>query len=54
MLAVEIDAQSLIPADDSGKGFDNLAALLSVSPLLTERYAQAFGNGWNFKQVFGG
>ncbi len=38
LLAVEIDAEALLPADDSGKGFDNLAALLPVSPLLTERY----------------
>ena len=38
LLAVEIDAETLLPADDSGRGFDNLAALLSVSPLLTERY----------------
>ena len=38
LLAVEIDAATLLPADDSGRGFDNLAALLSVSPLLTERY----------------
>ena len=41
LLAVEIDAESLLPADDSGKGFDNLAALLPVSPLLTERYMAA-------------
>ena len=41
LLAVEIDAEALLPADDSGKGFDNLADLLPVSPLLTERYMSA-------------
>ena len=41
LLAVEVDAEALLPADDSGKGFDNLAALLPVSPLLTERYMSA-------------
>ena len=41
LLAVEVNAESLLPADDSGKGFDNLAALLPVSPLLTERYMSA-------------
>jgi hypothetical protein len=43
LLAVEINAEALLPADDSGKGFDNLAALLPVSPLLTERYMTAAG-----------
>ena len=38
LLAVEIDGAALLPADDSGRGFDNLADLLTVSPVLTERY----------------
>jgi len=38
LLAVEIDAASLLPADDAGHGFDNIADMLSVSPLLVERY----------------
>ena len=41
LLALEIDAQSLLPADDSGYGFDNIADVLSVSPMLTERYLSA-------------
>ncbi len=41
LLAVDIDGESLLPADDSGRGFDNLADLLSVSPVLMERYMTA-------------
>ncbi|MDA2935306.1 DUF1587 domain-containing protein, partial [Acidobacteria bacterium AH-259-D05] len=41
LLDVYIDGESLFPAEDSGKGFDNLAALLSVSPVLMERYMSA-------------
>jgi hypothetical protein len=43
LLEVEFDAQSYLPADDSGEGFDNLAAVLSVSPVLMERYMLAAG-----------
>ena len=38
LLAVEIDELSLLPADDSGHGFDNIGETLSVSPLLAEAY----------------
>ena len=42
LLAVDIDAASLLPADDSGRdGFDNTADVLSVSPALLERYLSA-------------
>ena len=41
LLAVDIDAAQLLPADDSGRGFDNLASLLTVSPVLMERYLSA-------------
>ena len=41
LLAIEIDTQSLLPADDSGYGFDNIADVLSISPMLTERYLSA-------------
>ena len=41
LLALEFDAESFLPADNSGDGFDNLAAVLSVSPLLMERYLLA-------------
>jgi hypothetical protein len=38
LLALEIDAASLLPADQSGYGFDNIADVLAVSPGLMERY----------------
>ena len=41
LLALEIDGRSVLPADDSGYGFDNIADVLSVSPMLTERYLSA-------------
>ena len=41
LLALEIDGASLLPADDSGYGFDNIGAVLSVSPMLLERYMSA-------------
>jgi mono/diheme cytochrome c family protein len=43
LLAVEFDAQSYLPADGAGEGFDNLASVLSVSPVLMERYMSAAG-----------
>ena len=42
LLALDIDAAAMLPSDDSG-GFDNLGALLSVSPGLMERYLSAAG-----------
>lgn len=41
LLALDIDGRSLLPADDAGYGFDNIADALSVSPLLIERYIGA-------------
>jgi mono/diheme cytochrome c family protein len=38
LLAVDIDAGSLLPADDSRFGFDNIGSVLTLSPLLAERY----------------
>jgi cytochrome c551/c552 len=38
LLGVHIDTTSLLPVDDSGYGFDNVADVLSVSPGLLERY----------------
>ena len=38
LLALDIKPGSLLPADDSGYGFDNIADLLSISPALLERY----------------
>jgi hypothetical protein len=41
LLAMDIDDLSILPADDSGGGFDNIADVLSVSPLLMEKYLSA-------------
>src|SRR5207244_2353923 len=43
LIALEIDAASLLPADDSGYGFDNIGDVLTVSPLLLEKYLSAAG-----------
>jgi len=41
LLAVDIDGETLLPADDSRHGFDNIADVLTVSPALLERYMSA-------------
>ena len=41
MLSLEIDAATLLPADDSTHGFDNISDALGVSPLLLESYVVA-------------
>lgn len=41
LLGVDYDANTNFPADDSGHGFDNLADVLTVSPLLLEKYVDA-------------
>ena len=42
LLQVAVDVSALLPADDSDvHGFDNMAAVLSVSPALLERYLSA-------------
>ena len=41
LLEIEIDAESLLPADPSLDGFDNFGGVLSVSPALLERYLAA-------------
>jgi mono/diheme cytochrome c family protein len=43
LLATDIDGASLLPVDDSGYGFDNIADVLSVSPMLLARYMSAAG-----------
>ena len=43
LLAIEVDAADLLPADDMGYGFDNIGDVLNVSPLLLERYLSAAG-----------
>jgi mono/diheme cytochrome c family protein len=41
LLALEIDATSMLPNDIAGHGFDNNADALTLSPMLTERYLGA-------------
>ena len=41
LLAVDVDSTTLLPADDSSNGFDNIADVLGVSPALLERYVTA-------------
>ena len=41
IVALEIDGDALLPADDSGYGFDNISDLLSVSPALLDSYLTA-------------
>ena len=43
LLALDVDATALLPADDSSFGFDNVAGSLGVSPVLLERYVAAAG-----------
>ena len=43
LLATDVDVESLLPVDDSGYGFDNIADVLSVSPMLLVRYISAAG-----------
>ena len=43
LLAMDVDVASLLPVDDSGYGFDNIADVLSVSPMLLVRYMSAAG-----------
>ena len=41
LLAVDVDADSLLPTDEVRFGFDNVSSALSVTPLLLERYISA-------------
>src|SRR6185295_12467947 len=38
LFGLEIDATALLPTDEVSYGFDNIAGVLKLSPLLTERY----------------
>ncbi len=38
LLALDLDHAASLPADDSGYGFDNIGSVLTVSPLLMEKY----------------
>ena len=41
LLAVDFRAEKDFPTDDSGYGFDNIADVLTISPVLMERYMDA-------------
>jgi mono/diheme cytochrome c family protein len=41
LLGVDFDATASFPGDDIGHGFDNIADVLSMSPLLMEKYLAA-------------
>lgn len=43
LLAVDFNPAEDFPADDSGYGFDNIGDVLSVSPVLMEKYLAAAG-----------
>jgi hypothetical protein len=43
LLHLNVDATALLPVDDSSSGFDNVADVLGVSPLLLESYLSAAG-----------
>src|SRR3989454_10177544 len=63
ILAVDVDANELLPADDTAEGFDNIATALQVSPSFIEQYViaaravavkavgrpDARAGGWTFK-----
>jgi hypothetical protein len=41
LLDLDVDVTTLLPADDESHGFDNIAGVLRVSPLLLEQYLAA-------------
>lgn len=41
LLHLDVDVTSMLPADDSADGFDNMADVLSVSPTLIQSYISA-------------
>jgi mono/diheme cytochrome c family protein len=43
LLGLNVDTTTLLPPDDSGYGFDNIADVLGVSPVLLEAYVSAAG-----------
>src|SRR5204863_671930 len=43
LLNLEVDAAKFLPADDSTRGFDNIAGALTMSPALMEAYLSAAG-----------
>jgi mono/diheme cytochrome c family protein len=51
LVGLDVDATALLPADDEASGFDNMAAVLRMSPSLMERYLSA---SWNISREASG
>jgi len=43
LLALDVDVSSLLPPDESGRGFDNMSDALAVTPALVQGYVRAAG-----------
>ncbi len=41
LMGIDFDTDQEFPADDSGNGFDNMASVLTISPMLMEKYLDA-------------
>lgn len=41
LMGIDFEASKAFPADDTGHGFDNIADVLTVSPMLLEKYLDA-------------
>jgi hypothetical protein len=41
LLGLDVDVSSLLPADELGRGFDNMADVLAVTPALVQGYVRA-------------
>lgn len=41
LMGIDYDTEKEFPADDTGHGFDNLAEVLTISPMLLEKYLTA-------------
>ena len=44
LLAIDVNPESLLPADDMSHGFDNMSEVLTVSPTLMDAYVRAGEN----------
>ncbi len=43
LLGLDVDVSALLPQDESGRGFDNMADALAVTPALVQGYVRAAG-----------
>ncbi len=41
LLGIDLNTLDMFPVDDSGEGFDNIGEVLSISPMLLEKYLDA-------------